>query len=180
MMRKIRWQKAPEQPLSLGVDMQPGATEAPRMATLHASRAMQGTKEDMTHPFVMVIDDSATVCKIMETCLRREGVSVRSFPDGINAIQWLTQPGVCLPDLLFLDIGLPKIDGYDVARHLKAKPQLHAMVIILLSRRYGVIDRLKGRLVGAREYFIKPFKTQDILQVVETYLGCSRRCPDER
>jgi CheY-like chemotaxis protein len=170
MMRKIRWQKASEPP-SLDMGIQSGATLAPWTASIHASGAMRSMEEELAHPFVMVIDDSATVRKIMETCLRREGFSVRSFPDGIAAIQWLTQPGVCLPDLLFLDIGLPKIDGYDVARHLKAKPQLQAMVIILLSRRDGIIDRLKGRLVGAREYLTKPFKTQDILQVVETYLG---------
>jgi len=120
---------------------------------------------------VMVIDDSATVRKIVETCLRREGFDVKSFPDGVEAMRWLTEPEARIPDLVILDIGLPKMDGYEVARRLKTKPQFSGTVIVMLSRRDGMIDKLKGRLAGAKDYLTKPFKTQDLIAVIESHLG---------
>lgn len=120
---------------------------------------------------VMVIDDSPTVRKIVETCLKREGFAVVAFADGIEALQSLTHPQARIPDLVVLDIGLPKMDGYEIARRLKTKSQFSNTIIIMLSRRDGIIDRLKGRLAGAREYLIKPFKTQDLINVIESYLG---------
>ena len=122
---------------------------------------------------VMVIDDSATVRKIIETCLGREGFQVQSFNDGVEAVKWLMQPEAPVPDLLLLDIELPRMDGYEVARRLKTKPRFQSTVIVMLSRRDGVIDRLKGRLAGARDYITKPFKTQDIIAVAQAYLGVS-------
>lgn len=120
--------------------------------------------------FIMVIDDSTTVRKIIETCLGREGYLVQGFPDGVDAMRWLTLPEAQVPDLILLDIGLPKMDGYEVARRLKAKPQFAHTVIVMLSRRDGVIDRLKGRLAGAKDYIPKPFKTQEIIAVIDSHL----------
>ena len=120
---------------------------------------------------VMVIDDSTTVRKIIETCLGRQGFQVLGFPDGVEAMRWLMEPTSRVPDLVLLDIGLPKMDGYEVARRLKIKPQFSNTVIVMLSRRDGMIDRLKGRLAGAKDYITKPFKTQDIISVTESYLG---------
>lgn len=120
---------------------------------------------------VMVIDDSPTVRKIVETSLRREGFTVEGYADGVEAIKALTQPQAHIPDLVLLDIGLPKMDGYEVARYLKVKPQFSNTVIIMLSRRDGMIDKLKGKLAGAKDYITKPFKTQDIISITESYLG---------
>ena len=119
----------------------------------------------------MVIDDSATVRKIIETCLRREGFIVEGFCDGVEAMKALTNPQARIPDLVLLDINLPKMDGYEIARKFKTKPQFNNTVIVMLSRRDGVIDRLKGRLAGAKDYITKPFKTQDIISIIESYLG---------
>jgi len=66
--------------------------------------------------FVMVIDDSPTVRKIIETCLRREGYEVKCFADGIQAMQWLLKPEARIPDLVFVDLCLPKLDGYEVIK----------------------------------------------------------------
>jgi len=126
------------------------------------------------HPsqkFILVIDDSPTVRKILETCLRRESFQVESFHDGIEAIRWLIGPQARIPDLVWLDIGLPKMDGYEVAQYLKSRPQFSKTVVVMLTRRDGVIDRLKGRLVGAKAYMTKPFKTQDIVSVTRSLLG---------
>ena len=121
---------------------------------------------------IMVIDDSATVRKIVETCLGREGFEVKGFPDGFEAFKWLVDTSR-IPDLALIDIGLPKIDGYEVIRRLKQKPQFAAMVIILISRRDGLLDRLKGRLEGAKAYLVKPLKTEELLSVVRSHLGDS-------
>ena len=127
---------------------------------------------------VMVIDDSTTVRKIVETCLSREGFEVKGFSDGVEAMSWFMTPQARIPDLVILDIGLPKMDGYDVARRLKAKPQFNNTVIVMLSRRDGVIDRLKGRLAGAKDYLTKPVKTQDLIATIEAHLGVPITAPN--
>ncbi len=122
--------------------------------------------------FIMVIDDSPTVRKIIETCLRREEFDVRSFTDGVEAMRWITNDVEArVPDLVLLDIGLPKMDGYEVARRLKAKPMFNNTIIVMLSRRDGVIDRLKGRLAGAKDYITKPFKTQELVAIIQEQLN---------
>jgi twitching motility two-component system response regulator PilG len=123
------------------------------------------------NPLIMVIDDSTTVRKILAASLRREGYEVISFADGIEAIRWLTYPQSRLPALLILDVGLPKMSGYDIARSFKKKPALAHIIIVMLSGHTSVLDHLKGRLSGAQHYLTKPFKTQDIVAVVEAHLG---------
>ncbi len=120
---------------------------------------------------VMVIDDSLIVRKIFETSLRREGFESVSYPDGIEALRALAEGRQKIPDLVILDVGLPKMDGYEIARRMKTKPHLANTVIIMLSGRDGVIDRLKGRLAGAKDYITKPFKTQEVISTIYSYLG---------
>ena len=120
---------------------------------------------------IVVIDDSATVRKILETCLGREGFTVQSFPDGIEAMQWLASPLGYVPDLVILDLILPKMNGYQVAQQLKSKPQYSSTVIVMLTRRDGTLDRLKGRLAGAKDYLTKPLATQDVIATVKKHLN---------
>jgi len=123
---------------------------------------------------VMVIDDSPTVRKIVEVSLRREGLEVVSFPDGIEALRAVTNHQMeRVPDLVVLDIDLPKMNGYEIARYLRSKPQWSRTVIVILSRHDGVIDRLKARLAGTQAYLTKPFTTQMIVDVVNNNLGLS-------
>jgi twitching motility two-component system response regulator PilG len=120
---------------------------------------------------VMVIDDSLTVRKIMESSLRREGFQAISFPDGLQAMNALSNGEIPVPDLVLLDIGLPKMDGYQIARAFKQKNRLGNTVIIMLSGRDGVFDKLRGRLAGAKEYITKPFKPAEVIAVVRSHLG---------
>jgi DNA-binding response OmpR family regulator len=120
---------------------------------------------------VLVIDDSPTIRKIVETGLRREGFEVIGFPDGVEALKWLVSPQGRLPGLVLLDINMPKMDGYEMARHLKARPHYRNIVIVMLTRRDGLIDRLKSRLAGAEGYITKPFQMQDLVAVVVSHLG---------
>ena len=119
---------------------------------------------------VIIIDDSLTVRKIMETSLKREGFASVSYPDGIEALRALSE-GLPIPDLVLLDIGLPKMDGYEVARHLKTKQQFGNTPIVMISQRDGMIDRLKGRLAGAKDYITKPFKSQEVMTIVHSHLS---------
>ncbi len=120
---------------------------------------------------IMVIDDSLTVRKILIACLGRAGFTVVDFVDGVEAMHWLSQPGARIPDLVLLDVGLPRLDGYDVAHRLKSRPAFTHTVIVMLSRHNGILDRLKGRLAGAKVYLTKPFKTQELVEVVVSVLN---------
>ncbi|GCE47865.1 chemosensory pili system protein ChpA (sensor histidine kinase/response regulator) [Thermosporothrix hazakensis] len=121
---------------------------------------------------VMIIDDSPTVRKIVEVCLRRAGFRVISFPDGVEALRALTTEQLDrLPDLIILDIDLPKMNGYEVARYLKSKPALSRTPIMMLTRHNGVVDRLKARLAGVHTYLSKPFTTHTILSAVNACIG---------
>lgn len=122
-------------------------------------------------PAILAVDDSLTIRKIIETILRREGYAVLTFPDGVTTLQWLNQARCPVPKLVLLDIGLPRIDGYELARTIKANPAWAEMTIVMVSQRDGVMDRLKGRLVGAKSYLAKPFKTQELVATVHQYLG---------
>src|SRR5947209_1697813 len=115
---------------------------------------------------VMVIDDSLTVRKILEVALRREGIDVVTYSGGIEALRTFQAQPRLTPAVIFLDICMPQMDGYTVLRLLRTSPRFDATLIVMLSQRDGIMDRLKGRLAGATVYMTKPFKTQDILSVV--------------
>ena len=119
---------------------------------------------------VMVIDDSLTVRKILEVALKREGIDVVTYSDGIEALRTIKAQPHLTPAVVFLDICMPQMDGYTILRLLRASPRFDATLIVMLSQRDGVIDRLKGRLAGATVYMTKPFRTQDILSVVLPHL----------
>jgi twitching motility two-component system response regulator PilG len=119
---------------------------------------------------VMIIDDSLTVRKILEVSLKRAGLDVIAFSDGIEALQALTSSHLQhLPNLVILDVMMPKLNGYTFARLLRSKPFLCQIPILMLTSRDSMISQLRGRIAGANIYMTKPFKTQD---VVETVLGC--------
>lgn len=129
---------------------------------------------------ILVIDDSQVVRKILEVGLRRSGLAVETFEDGVAALRSLQEPGrSALPDLIILDVLLPKMDGYQVARHLKTHPDLAGIPIVMLSRSDGVVDRLKGRLAGARAYVTKPFQIDELVQVIGAHMEAPRQ-PGER
>jgi DNA-binding response OmpR family regulator len=114
----------------------------------------------------MIIDDSPVVRKIVEAAMRRAGVSCTGYESGLEALQALKQHQEDMPDLIFLDIGLPKIDGYDVLRLIKTSPRLDRTPVFMLSARDGVLDRVKSRLAGARGHIIKPFKIQELISTL--------------
>jgi CheY-like chemotaxis protein len=113
---------------------------------------------------IMVLDPSLTTRKILEVILQREGLRVISFADPVRALQYLLQHP---PDLLFLSIDLPRLDGYTVLKYLKSRNIFqHVIVITLLDQRDGVLVHLKARLAGAKQTVTKPLVRQSIVALV--------------
>ena|SRR5436190_10596091 len=121
--------------------------------------------------YVVVIDDSPTVRKIMEVCLCRQGYQVKSFPGGIEAILWLEAFRECVPGLIFVDIEMPKMDGYAVIQRLRAQSVFRKVPFVIISRHDGFIDKLKGKVVGATDHLTKPFEVANIVSVAQRHLG---------
>lgn len=120
---------------------------------------------------ILVIDDSPTVRAVVELALHNEGHEIMAFPDGVSALKWLAEPGAKVPDLAVIDIGLPKLDGYQIISSLKTLPRSAHTICIVLSARDGTVNLLKGRLAGARMCLTKPCTVQTLCQAVRTCLA---------
>jgi twitching motility two-component system response regulator PilG len=126
-------------------------------------------------PVILVIDDSLVVRRILENSLSRAGLRVVSFADGLAALDALNKKTMPLPDMLLLDVGLPKLSGYDLARLFRKTPPFASLPIIMLSGHDGLIDKLRGRLVGASAYLTKPFRPAELLAAIRTYLPATHQ-----
>jgi twitching motility two-component system response regulator PilG len=126
-------------------------------------------KDSLMNQLVMVIDDSLTIRKILDICLRRVGYQVQCFQDGVEALRWLSLSEAAIPALV--DLNLPKMGGYEVIRLPKANPAFAQTIFVILSRHDGILDRLKGRLAGAHAYLTKPFKIDQLVAVILDSLG---------
>ncbi|KWR89519.1 response regulator [Cupriavidus sp. IDO] len=116
---------------------------------------------------VLVIDDSSTIRRTAEIFLSQAGCQVLLAEDGFEA---LAKVGDMHPDLIFCDILMPRLDGYQTCSLIKKSPRFHAIPVIMLSSRDGVFDRSRGRLVGAQDHLAKPFTREALLQAVESCL----------
>jgi CheY-like chemotaxis protein/Tfp pilus assembly protein PilF len=122
---------------------------------------------------VMIVDDSPTIRKILGLTLERAGYKVVAEPDGESAIERLIQ---VVPDLILLDIAMPKIDGYDVCKRIKQDPRTKHVPVVMLSGKGALFDKVKGHMAGATEYLTKPFETPAVLAVVTNY--CEQPAPE--
>lgn len=117
---------------------------------------------------VFVIDDSPTVRKLVQVALQRAGYRVMSFTDGVEAMRSVTQPNPHIPDVIFLDILLPKMDGFQVARYFKRHIRCAQIPIVMLTRSTSVVDLFKAKLCGVNNYMTKPFTVQDLVTMAHT------------
>jgi twitching motility two-component system response regulator PilG len=116
---------------------------------------------------IVVIDDSLTVRKILETGLGRAGYVTICYADPAEALRNLLDPGNPAPDLLLVDIGLPKLDGFEVLKYMRANWRYSSVPMYVISNRDSVLDRVKARLVGANGYIVKPFKIQEVVALLQ-------------
>lgn len=121
----------------------------------------------MAGPIVLVVDDSPTIRKIVEITLKRQGVQVVTAPSGVIALAAIANTP---PQLILLDIMLPKVNGYQICQIIRRNPAYKHIPVVMLSGKDGVFDKVRGRLVGATEYITKPFEPRDLLRVVQKYV----------
>ena len=115
---------------------------------------------------VLVIDDSNTMRRSAEIFLRQGGHEVVLAEDGFDA---LAKVNDTTPDLIFCDILMPRLDGYQTCAIIKRNPRFTAVPVIMLSSKDGVFDKARGRMVGSEDYLTKPFTKEQLLRAVAQY-----------
>jgi len=116
---------------------------------------------------VLVIDDSKTIRRTAETLLKKVGCNVVTAENGFEALPIISTNH---PDIIFIDIMMPRLDGYQTCSLIKNNAQFKNTPVIMLSSKDGLFDRAKGRVVGAEQYLTKPFARDDLLNAIRTHL----------
>ncbi len=116
---------------------------------------------------VLVIDDSNTIRRSAEMFLRQAGFDVILAEDGFDALAKISDHH---PKVIFVDIIMPRLDGYQTCTLIKQHPNLKFTPVIMLSSKDGVFDRARGRLAGSDRYLTKPFTKEALVEVVNEYL----------
>jgi twitching motility two-component system response regulator PilG len=127
---------------------------------------------------VLVIDDSNTIRRSAEMFLRQAGFEVILAEDGFDALAKISDHQ---PRVIFVDIMMPRLDGYQTCALIKQNPQLRSTPVIMLSSKDGVFDRARGRLAGSDRYLTKPFTKEGLIQAVHDIVNpSSSPLPTER
>ncbi len=117
---------------------------------------------------ILVIDDSNTIRRSAELFLRQAGYDVILAEDGFDALAKISDHH---PRVIFVDIMMPRLDGYQTCALIKQNPRLRATPVIMLSSKDGVFDRARGRLAGSDRYLTKPFTKEGLLAAVGEYVS---------
>jgi twitching motility two-component system response regulator PilG len=125
-----------------------------------AEEGFQGLK-------VLVIDDSKTIRRTAETLLKKEGCDVITANDGFEALSKIADYN---PDIIFVDIMMPRLDGYQTCALIKHNQKFRNTPVIMLSSKDGLFDRARGRIVGSEEYLTKPFTREELLGAIKRHV----------
>ena len=115
---------------------------------------------------VLVIDDSNTIRRSAEIFLRQGGHEVVLAEDGFDALSKVNDHD---PELIFCDILMPRLDGYQTCAIIKRNPRFARVPVIMLSSKDGLFDKARGRMVGSEEYLTKPFTKEQLLRAVDSF-----------
>ena len=115
---------------------------------------------------VMVIDDSKTIRRTAETLLKKEGCDVVTATDGFEALAKIADHQ---PQVIFVDIMMPRLDGYQTCALIQNNQMFKSTPVIMLSSKDGLFDKARGRIVGSEQYLTKPFTRDELLDVVRRY-----------
>ena len=126
-----------------------------------ASRSLNGLK-------ILVIDDSKTIRRTAETLLSKEGCQVFTAIDGFDALSKIADHQ---PDLIFVDIMMPRLDGYETCSLIKPNKTFRDIPVIMLSSKDGLFDRARGRIVGSEQYLTKPFTKDELLGAITNQIS---------
>jgi len=117
---------------------------------------------------VMVIDDSKTIRRTAETLLKKAGCDVVTATDGFEALAKITDQN---PDVIFIDIMMPRLDGYQTCALIKNNHIYKNTPVILLTSKDGLFDRARGRIVGSDQYLTKPFTKDELLGAITSHVN---------
>jgi twitching motility two-component system response regulator PilG len=112
---------------------------------------------------ILVIDDSKTIRRTAETLLTKEGCTVFTAIDGFDALSKIADHH---PDVIFVDIMMPRLDGYQTCSLIKHNEHFRDIPVIMLSSKDGLFDRARGRVVGSEQYLTKPFTRDELLDAI--------------
>jgi len=112
---------------------------------------------------ILVIDDSKTIRRTAETLLAKEGCTVFTATDGFDALSKIADHN---PDVIFVDIMMPRLDGYQTCSLIKHNNSFKDTPVIMLSSKDGLFDRARGRIVGSEQYLTKPFTRDELLEAI--------------
>jgi twitching motility two-component system response regulator PilG len=119
---------------------------------------------------VMIIDDSKTIRRTAEMLLAKAGCDVVTAVDGFDALAKIADSN---PDLIFVDIMMPRLDGYQTCSLIKNNADFAAKPVIMLSSKDGLFDKARGRIVGSDEYLTKPFSKEELFDAIERHRPAS-------
>ena len=119
---------------------------------------------------VMVIDDSITMRKVTSRFLERHHMQVTAAKDGVEAIAKLEEQ---VPDLVILDIEMPRMDGFEVAAHIRNQPHLHHIPIIMVTSRGGEKHRQRAAKLAVNDYLTKPYQEEEMIRAIRNILGAN-------
>jgi twitching motility two-component system response regulator PilG len=117
---------------------------------------------------VMVIDDSKTIRRTAETLLKREGAEVVTATDGFEALAKIADQR---PQIIFVDIMMPRLDGYQTCALIKNNQVFKNTPVIMLSSKDGLFDKARGRIVGSEQYVTKPFTREELLDAIRKHVN---------
>jgi twitching motility two-component system response regulator PilG len=116
---------------------------------------------------VMIIDDSNTIRRTAEALLKKAGFEVYTAADGFEAMSMITDNQ---PDIIFVDIMMPRLDGYQTCQLIKNNKRFRDTPVIMLSSKDGLFDRARGRIAGSQEHVNKPFTQEELIDVINKYV----------
>ncbi|HEC13444.1 MAG TPA: response regulator [Acidiferrobacteraceae bacterium] len=125
---------------------------------------------------VMVIDDSNTIRRTTEALLKKAGYDVFTASDGFEAMAMITDHR---PDIIFVDIMMPRLDGYQTCSLIKNNSQFKNTPVVMLSSKDGLFDRARGRIAGSEEHVNKPFTQQELVQAINKHVKKDKRSSKE-
>ncbi|MEE4218356.1 MAG: Hpt domain-containing protein [Xanthomonadales bacterium] len=149
------------------LDMGPLIRKGLELAAQPTVEPLDIPKQESRQPLVMVVDDSITMRKVTSRVLENHSLEVMTAQDGVDAVEKLHDR---VPDLMLLDIEMPRMDGYELLQHIRADARLRHVPIVMITSRAGQKHRKKAREAGANDYLTKPYQEPELVEKVSELL----------
>jgi twitching motility two-component system response regulator PilG len=158
---------------ALVLELSPSLRVSPNSSAARGRTCVSGSsalspENPLTGLKILVIDDSKTIRRTAETLLAKEGCEVYTAEDGFDALAKIADHH---PDVIFVDIMMPRLDGYQTCSLIKHNNEFRNTPVIMLSSKDGLFDRARGRLVGSEQYLTKPFTKDELLGAIQRHVA---------